>query len=72
MNDRISKEILAARLDAVLVAEVGLRGLDILLYGWTRKDPQLRVNIHHRDWLYLHEAEALSAYAGYDLTKNAG
>lgn len=67
MNDRIEKETLAARLDAVLGAEVGMEGLNTLIYGWTRKDPKLRVNIRHRSWLYDYEVQALSEYAGYDL-----
>ena len=70
MNDRITKTELAARLDAAIHYPAGMEGLNILLYGWTRKDPQLRINIHHRDWLYLTEVQSLSAYAGYDLTKN--
>ena len=70
MNDRISKTELAARLDAAICYPAGMEGLNILLYGWTRKDPQLRVNIHHRDWLYLAEVQSLSVYAGCDLTKN--
>ena len=70
MNDRILKTELAARLDAAIHYPAGMDGLNILLYGWTRKDPQLRVNIHHRDWLYLTEVQSLSTYAGYDLTKN--
>ncbi len=69
MTDRIDKTTLAANLDAALGASVGMRGLAILLYGWTRRDPQLRVNISHRSWLYLAEAEALSEYAGYNLLK---
>ena len=69
MNDRIDKTTLAANLDAALGAPVGMHGLGILLYGWTRRDPQLRINISHRSWLYLTEAEALSEYAGYNLLK---
>ena len=67
MMQHISKTEIAERLDEVLAAEVGMNGLGILLYGWTRKDPQLRVNISHRTWLYGYEVKSLSAYAGYDL-----
>ena len=67
MMQQISKTTIAERLDAVLGEAVGLKGLGILLYGWTRKDRNLRVNICHRKWLYAHEVRALSDYAGYDL-----
>ena len=67
MMQHISKTEVAERLDEVLGAEVGMDGLKVLLYGWTRKDPQRRVNISHRRWLYGYEVEELSAYAGYNL-----
>ena len=67
MMQHISKTEIAERLDEVLGAEVGMEGLKVLLYGWTRKDPQRRVNINHRRWLYGYEVKELSAYAGYDL-----
>ena len=67
MTQQISKAVLAVRLDAVLGANVGMNGLGILIYGWTRKNPQLRVNISHRSWLYDYEVQSLSEYAGYDL-----
>ena len=67
MMQHISKIEIAERLDEVLGAEVGMQGLNTLLYGWTRKDPQRRVNISHRRWLYGYEVQELSAYAGYNL-----
>ena len=67
MMQHISKTEIAERLDEVLGAEVGLQGLNTLLYGLTRKDPQRRVNISHRRWLFGYEVQELSAYAGYDL-----
>ena len=67
MMTQISKTAVSERLDEMLGAEVGLQGLKTLLYGWTRKDPQLRTNIRHRNWLYGYEVAELSAYAGYDL-----
>ena len=67
MTQQISKTIVAARLDAALGEHVGMEGLNTLLYGWTRKDPKLRVNIRHRTWLYDYEMQALSVYAGYNL-----
>ena len=59
---------MAANLDAAIRFPAGMEGLNVLLYGWTRKNLQLRVNIHHRDWLYLTEVQSLSAYAWVDLT----
>ncbi|MBQ2519762.1 MAG: hypothetical protein II540_00570 [Paludibacteraceae bacterium] len=67
MMQHISKIEIAERLDEVLGAQVGMQGLNTLLYGWNRKDPQRRVNISHRRWLYSYEVKELSAYAGYDL-----
>lgn len=67
MMQHISKIEIAERLDEVLRAEVGMQGLNVLLYGWTRKDPQRRVNISHRRWLYGYEVKELSVYAGYNL-----
>ena len=67
MMQHISKIEIVERLDEVLGAEVGMQGLNTLLYGWTRKDPQRRVNISHRRWLYGYEVQELSAYAGYNL-----
>ena len=52
MMQHISKIEIAERLDEVLGAQVGMQGLNTLLYGWTRKDPQLRTNISHRTWLF--------------------
>ncbi len=67
MKQQISKTLLAERLDAALGMNAGLTGLNTLIYGWTRKDPQLRTNISHRTWLYDYEAYSLSRYAGYKL-----
>ena len=67
MKNQISKNLLAERLDKAINANVGLAGLNDLIYGWTRKDPKLRTNISHRDWLYDYEVQDLSRYAGYDL-----
>lgn len=67
MKNQISKNILVDRLNKQVGAEVGMQGLSTLIYGWTRKQPQLRVNIRHRTWLYDHEVQALSLYAGCNL-----
>ena len=63
----IEKVDVVARLDAAIGYPAGMEGLNILLYGWTRKDENLRVNIRHRTWLYDYEVRALSTYAGYNL-----
>lgn len=67
MKQQISKTLLAEQLNRAIGTNSGLTGLNILIYGWTRKDPQLRTNISHRSWLYGYEVKELSAYAGYDL-----
>ena len=69
MIQQISKTELVRRLESAIGKTVGPEGLNILLYGWTRKDPRLRVNIRHRTWLYDYEVQAFSAYAGYNLLK---
>ena len=67
MRQIVSKAVLVKRLETVLGEPVGIAGLNILLYGWTRKDLRLRVNIRHRNWLYDYEVQDFSKYAGYDL-----
>lgn len=67
MTQHIDKRGVAERLNAAIGYPAGMEGLNSLLYGWTRKNESLRVNIRHRTWLYDHEVRALSAYAGYDL-----
>lgn len=72
MMPRITKAELAERLDAAIGAEVGMDGLDILLYGWKkfRKYGRRYLNaLKHRNWLYIVEVQDLSEYAGVDLTK---
>ena len=78
MNDetKIPLSLIARRLNDALNAEVGLKGLNTLLFGWIRKghlsSATLRVR-NKRDgyrWLSIHELESFSQYAGYDLTKN--
>jgi len=73
MMPRITKAELAGRLDAAIGMEVGMDGLDILLYGWKkfRKYGRRYLNaLKHRNWLYIVEVQDLSEYAGYDLTKS--
>ena len=72
MMPRITKAELAERLDAAIGAEVGMDGLDILLYGWKkfRKYGRRYLDaLKHRNWLYIVEVQDLSEYAGVDLTK---
>lgn len=73
MMQRIGKQELSERLDAVLGASVGIEGLNILLYGW-KKYRQYGARycdaLKHRDWLYITEVIDLSGYAQYDLTKS--
>ncbi len=69
MIQQINKSELVRRLESAIGETVGPEGLNILLYGWTRQDPRLRVNIRHRTWLYDYEVQAFSAYVGYNLLK---
>lgn len=67
---------LTARLERAIHADVGMHGLNILLYGWITKHGKVSrplLNLRkHKDgeyWLSLSEAAHFSNYAGYDLTK---
>lgn len=67
---------LTARLERAIHADVGERGLNILLYGWICKygkvsRPVLNLRKHRGGeyWLTAGETEHFSNYAGYDLTK---
>ena len=71
MMQRISKIEIAERLNEVLGAEVGMQGLNILLYGWKKfrkYGAKYCDALKHRDWLYSVEVADLSDYAQYDLT----
>lgn len=71
MMQRISKTVLAARLDAAIGYPAGIVGLNTLLYGWKvfrRYSPLYLDALKHRDWLYITEVQDFSAYVGYDLT----
>ena len=66
---------LAARLERAIHADVGMKGLRILIYGWNTKyhliDDYTFYNRAKEDgeaWLSLGETMSLSQYAGYDLT----
>ena len=72
MMQRVSKQEMVERLEAILGVPVGIKGLNTLLYGWKKKRHfgatycQVLTN---RDWMYITEVMDLSQYAGVDLTK---
>lgn len=73
MMQRISKDELVQRLEAVLGQPVGLKGVNILLYGWKKKRRYGAVYcqvLTNRPWMYITEVLDFSEYAGYDLSKN--
>ena len=74
MKERYYFTELAAALERVLHADVGLEGLDTLIYGWLHKGHCSRETLRKRQqrdgekWLTHIEAQSLSEYAQYDLT----
>ena len=74
-RDAITLTTLCARLERAIHADVGMRGLNTLLYGWARKK-NWNINAlfwtrEKRDgepWLSLEEVNSFSEYAGYDLS----
>ena len=69
---RITKQQLADNLSAAIHKNVGLQGLNTLIYGWLRYKRyghDYYEAVRHRNWLYLTEAAELSEYVGYDLTQ---
>ena len=78
MNDetKIPLTVIVQRLNDALNTDVGLQGLNTLLFGWIKKgylnSATLRVR-NQRDgyrWLSIRELKSFSHYAGYDLTQN--
>ena len=76
-KDAITLTTLAARLERAIHADVGMRGLDILLFGWKRKHGLIndhtlreRKRTDGEPWLSRREALFFSRYVGYDLTKD--
>lgn len=77
-DERISYETIAVRLERVLHADVGMKGLKTLLYGW-RKHPgfhapnasslTMRASKASAGYLTLLELIDFSRYAGYNLTR---
>ena len=68
---------LTARLERAIHCDVGLKGLNILLYGWITKHGRCsrlqfadRKRKEGEPYLTLREAEHFSKYVGYDLTKD--
>ena len=74
MKERYYLSFLAANLERAIHADVGLEGVEILLFGWMRKGGILRETLRSRKkrdgeaWLSPYEAKEFSRYAGYDLT----
>ena len=76
-KDAIPLTTLAARLERAIHCDVGMKGLNTLLYGWARKK-NWNINAlfwtrEKRDgepWLSLEETKSLSEYAGYDLSQD--
>ena len=74
-KDAVTFAQLTARLERAIHADVGLRGLNILLYGWLTKYGRcnrallgMRKRFDGEYWLSRSEAEHFSKYCGYDLT----
>jgi len=74
-RDAITLTTLCARLERAIHADVCMRGLNTLLYGWARKK-NWNINAlfwtrEKRDgepWLSIEEVNSFSEYAGYDLS----
>ncbi len=66
---------LTARLERAIHCDVGLQGLNILLYGWMQKGGVSRTTLFMRkksageEYLTPEEVRNFSSYAGYDLSK---
>jgi len=67
---RISKEQLARNLSRTIEEDVGMSGLQTMIYGWLKHrkyGKKYRKAIANRDWLYITEVQDLSDYVGYNL-----
>ena len=76
-KDAVTFAQLTARLERAIHADVGLKGLNILIYGWITKYGRcsraqlcMRQRADGDCWLSRHEAEHFSHYCGYDLTRD--
>ena len=78
--EKIPLTTICARLERAIHADVGMKGLQILLYGWRRKDPfapsggtlGMRRKNGDYGWLLRFELQRLSIYAGYNLCLENG
>ena len=75
--EKITFAQMAARLERAIHCNVGLKGLNILMYGWITKHGRCsRAQLGMRKctdgefWLFPSEAEHFSQYCGYDLTRD--
>lgn len=75
-EDAILLTTLATRLERAIHADVGMQGLNILLYGWMQKRARYglrtinfaaRGSYSGETYLTPNEAYEFSDYAGYDL-----
>ena len=75
-KDAVTYAQLTARLERAIHANVGLKGLKILLYGWMKKGGIKRSTLFMRmksegeEYLTPEEVRNFSLYAGYDLSKD--
>ena len=76
-KDAVTFAQMTARLERAIHCDVGIKGLNTLLYGWMTKYRRcsraqlcMRENADGEAWLTPSEAEHFSQYAGYDLTKD--
>ena len=76
-EENILLTTICARLERAIHADVGMRGLNTMMYGWAK---QKNFNLNALLWmrekrkrepiLTLNELRELSEYVGYDLTKD--
>ena len=76
-KDAITFTQLCARLERAIHCDVGMEGLETLLFGWRVKTGMVnnqllftRKKADGEKWLSLPEAYSFSRYAGYDLTRD--
>ena len=76
-EDMILLTTISARLERAIHADVGMKGLTILMYGWSKKKNfnlnallWMREKRNGEPFLTFNEVKELSEYAGYDLTKD--
>lgn len=73
---KIPLSVITQRLNTALDSNVGLHGLNTLLFGWIRKGHLSAATLRVRNmrdgyrWLTIRELISFSKYAGYDLTQD--